>query len=419
MKRTLTDRFLKSVALPPKGKHKDYPDSIVPGLALRHSWTDQKTFVLVSRFPGKKNPTRRAIGSYPALSIDQARTRAREWLDLLQRGIDPATQLAAEVETNLQRQRNTFRAVAESFVEKHVSSRRTAVPIRQLIERKLIAPWGDRPADAIGKRDVLELIESVQQISGVEAARQTLIYIRKLFGWAVARDILAQTPCASISVADLLPPKATRDRVLTDVELTLALKASAEGGGVGYPTGAFTRLLLLTAARRGEVAEATWPEVDLRGATWLLPPARVKNASEHLIPLSAAAVGLLGSFPRFKSGEFLLSTTAGDRPISGFSKLKRRLDKQIADLNGGQPIAEWTWHDLRRTVASGMAGLGVTPHVIEAVLNHRSGIIRGVARTYNRHDFRAEKAHALGIWAAHLDQLERGLPSANVVRLAS
>jgi Arm DNA-binding domain len=178
MKRTLTNRFLKSVAAAAAGKHTDFADSIVPGLAVRVSGTGQKTFVLVSRFPGRKNPTRRAIGSYPAMTVEQARTRARDWLELIERGIDPAVQVASEAETNRQRQSNTFRVVAENFIQKHVGSRRTTIPITQLIERKLISKWGDRPIDSIGKRDVIELIEAVQQISGVEAARQTLIYIR-------------------------------------------------------------------------------------------------------------------------------------------------------------------------------------------------------------------------------------------------
>ena len=86
-------------------------------------------------------------------------------------------------------------------------------------------------------------------------------------------------------------------------------------------------------------------------------------------------------------------------------------------MNAGVPIAPFTWHDLRRSVASGMAALGIAPHVIESILNHRSGVISGVARIYNRHDFRAEKAHALATWAAHLDRLEHGDDAGNVVRL--
>ena len=143
----------------------------------------------------------------------------------------------------------------------------------------------------------------------------------------------------------------------------------------------------------------------------------MKNASEHALPLPAAAIDLLAALPRFAGSDFVFSGTAGRRPISGFSARKAKLDARITALNGGVPIAPFTWHDLRRSAASGMAALGIAPHVIESILNHRSGVISGVARIYNRHDFRAEKAHALATWAAHLDRLEHGAGGGNVVRL--
>ena len=120
---------------------------------------------------------------------------------------------------------------------------------------------------------------------------------------------------------------------------------------------------------------------------------------------------------RFAGSGFVFSGTAGRRPISGFSRHKLALDARIAELNGGIPLAPFTWHDLRRTAASGMAALGIAPHVVEGVLNHRGGVISSVARVYNRYDLRAEKAHALTTWADHLDRLERGDNVGNVVRL--
>ena len=164
--------------------------------------------------------------------------------------------------------------------------------------------------------------------------------------------------------------------MLTDAELTLVMKATAVDG-VGYPTAPYTRFVLMTACRRSEAAEATWAEFNLAQGTWLLPAARVKNASEHALPLPPAAVDLLAALPRFAGSDFVFSDTAGQRPISGFSTRKLKLDARIAELNGGVPIAPFTWHDLRRSVASGMAALGIAPHVIESILNHRSGVISG------------------------------------------
>jgi integrase len=213
-------------------------------------------------------------------------------------------------------------------------------------------------------------------------------------------------PFPLIRIADFLPPKVDRDRVLSDAELVLLLKATAADGGVGYPTEAFARFLLLTACRRGEAAEATWTEFGLVHGTWVLPAARVKNANGHSLPLPPVVVDLLKALPRFATSDVVFSDTGGRRPISGFSTRWIKLNKRMVKLNNGLPIPAWSWHDLRRTAASGMGALGIAPHIIEAILNHRSGTIRGVARTYDRHTYIPEKLHALTTWAAHLDRLE-------------
>ena len=406
-RKTLTDRLLRTLKA-------DTADAVVPGLAVRIGAAGRKTFVFIGRYPGRRNPTRRALGIYPAISLEQARDTARDWMALIQRGIDPAVQVATEREANRVRQSNTFGAVAESFLEKHAASRRTARAIGRLVRGKLISRWRDRPIDTIGKRDVIGMIEDIQEKSGAEMARQSLTYARRLFGWAAARDLFLVNPCTGVATADFLPPKVSRDRVLTDAELALVLKATAPEG-VGYLTAPYTRFLLMTACRRSEAADAVWAEFDLAQGTWLLPAARVKNASEHALPLPRPALDLLAALPRFAGCDFVFTT--GRRPIGALSARKRKLDARIAELNGGVPIAPYTWHDLRRSAASGMAALGIAPHVIESILNHRSGVISGIARIYNRHDFRAEKAHALATWAAHLERLEHGDDAGNVVRL--
>ena len=408
-RKTLTDRLLRTLQA-------DTADAVVPGLAVRIGAAGQKTFVLIGRYPGRRNPTRRAVGLYPAISLEQARDTARDWIALIQRGIDPAVQVAIERETNRVRQSNTFGAVAKSFLEKHAASRRTASAIGRLVRGKLISRWRDRPIDTIGKRDVIDMIEDIQEKSGAAMARQSLAYARRLFGWAAARDLILVNPCAAVATADFLPPKVSRDRVLTDAELSLVLKATA-ADGVGYPTAPFTRFVLLTACRRGEAAGAVWAEFDLAQRTWLLPAARVKNASEHALPLPRRRHRSARGIAALRGLRLRLQRHC--RPASDLrvSHAQGKLDARIAELNAGVPIAPFTWHDLRRSVASGMSALGIAPHVIESILNHRSGVISGVAQIYNRHDFRAEKAHALATWAAHLDRLEHGDGVGNVVRL--
>jgi hypothetical protein len=148
---------------------------------VRIGASGQKTFVLVGRDPGRRNPTRRAIGAYPTISLEQARATARDWLALIPRGIDPAVQVAAEREANRVRQSNTFGPNAELFLTKHAASKRTAGAIGRLVKGKLIARWRDRPFDTLGKRDIINMIEEIRDNNGIEIARQTYTYSRLLF----------------------------------------------------------------------------------------------------------------------------------------------------------------------------------------------------------------------------------------------
>lgn len=153
-------------------------------------------------------------------------------------------------------------------------------------------------------------------------------------------------------------------------------------------------VLLLTAQRRGEVADIRWSEIDFDAATWTIPTSRAKNGATHLVPLSEDALQAIKSVPRLHNCDFVFTTT-GRSPISGSGRLKARLDVSVKGEG-------WRLHDLRRTAATHMAVLGVQPHVIEAVLNHKTGIISGVAAIYNRYAYSVEKRAALELWAQHL-----------------
>jgi integrase len=184
---------------------------------------------------------------------------------------------------------------------------------------------------------------------------------------------------------------------LTETELRLIwLAAESEA----FPFGDIVRLLLLTGQRRGEVAGAAWPEFDLKAQHWLLPAERSKNGLPHLIPLAVPAIEILQSIPRFAGGDFMFGM-GGRNGFSGFSKAKRRLDETITELNDG-PLPEWDIHDLRRSVATGMAKLGVQPIVIEASLNHITGVRSSIASVYNLHSYEQEKREALTRWAEHV-----------------
>ena len=173
---------------------------------------------------------------------------------------------------------------------------------------------------------------------------------------------------------------------------------------------ALLKLLLLTGCRLNEVAGITRAELgDDDGATWNIPGARTKNKRPHVVPLAPLAREILNSVRSIAGEAGLVFTTTGRSPVSGWSKIKRRLDEAMK-------IPTWRLHDLRRTAATGMAEIGIAPHIVEAALNHVSGAKAGVAGTYNRAAYAEEKRAALERWASHVQGLVSERP-ANVVKM--
>jgi len=181
----------------------------------------------------------------------------------------------------------------------------------------------------------------------------------------------------------------SRERVLTPSEL----KKLAEGLGTD-PFSQIVRLLLLTGQRRNEIGHLRWAEIDLAAKVIVLPPERTKNGRLHELPLSRQALAILERLPRRNSSDFLFSK----RGFNDWDRVKDQLDQRL-------DLAPWRLHDLRRTCATGMAELGVQPHIIEAVLNHVSGHKGGVAGVYNRATYAEPMREALQRWADWLDQI--------------
>ena len=165
----------------------------------------------------------------------------------------------------------------------------------------------------------------------------------------------------------------------------------------------FIKLLVLTGQRRAEVAGMTWREVDLAAQLWTLPAARAKNNREHTVPLPDLAAEILRALPRIDDSDLVLTLT-GTRPVSAFRNIKCRLDAVMPP-----DTSSWVLHDIRRTVASGMARLGVNRPVIEKLLNHVSGSFAGIVGVYQRHSFADEKRAAMAAWARHVEQLVSGV----------
>jgi integrase len=354
------------------------------------------------RYRHAGTPRKHTLGAYPAIDLKAARDLASKALRAVAEGRDPGREKIQERAAKP----DTVETVARQFIERHCkrSNRpRTARETQRLLDLHVLPRWRSRLLREISRRDVLDLLDRIVDGGKPIAANRTFSAVRKMFNWAVARDIINTSPCAGVK-----PPTAerSRDRILTDSELRDVWHATIKIGG---PFGALVRLLVLTGQRRDEVAQARWSEVDLDRRMWTLARERVKNDTPHDVPLSKSAVAILQALPRI-GNEYVL-TTNGEAPASNYAKNKRRLDALLPD-----DMLPWRLHDIRRSVASGMARLGVSLPVIERVLNHRSGSFAGIVSVYQKYDFADEKRQALEAWGHHVERLVSGKP-ATVVAL--
>jgi integrase len=182
---------------------------------------------------------------------------------------------------------------------------------------------------------------------------------------------------------------------------------------MGYPFGKLFQLLLLTALRRDEAANACWVEIDMATKLWVIPPERMKGGSAHAVPLTAEISALLESLPRFSGGDFLFSTTGGQRPVSGFSKAKARLDGLMRKELEAQdmPFEDFVIHDIRRTCRTRFSALPVEDIVRELLVAHARP---GLRKVYDLHLYEKEKAQALTLWHSRLKEIIERLGNASV-----
>jgi integrase len=403
---TLTDRFVSSDKRKPAKGRTDFADALVPGLALRVTNTGHKSFVLVARYPlNPKNPTRRALGEYGEITLDQARDKARGWLALIKKGVDPKLQEAKERAEALRKQNNTFAAVAAEFLDRHAAGLAKAEEARRIVEAEFVKRWGARPITDILPEEVAAAIRAIVKRGAPYQAHNAFGYLRRLFNWAIGTHefgIIA-SPVERLSPKDLIGKREARERTLTDGELCAVWNAA---DGMGFPYGPLIRLLILTGQREREVADLSWSEIDFDQKLWTVPAIRMKGDRAHQVPLSTEALALLRALPRFTAGDFVFTTTDGAKAVNGFSKAKARIDK----LSG---VAGWKFHDLRRTMRTHLSALPVQDMVRELVIAHARP---GLHKVYDQHSYLDEKRQCLDLWAARLRGIAEPAPD-NVVIL--
>jgi integrase len=412
-RRQLTVRSVEQLK-PDRKRRREIPDSIDVGLYLVIQPSGTKSWALRYKFHGKSRKATLAK-SYPQLGLLEARVEVRKLKALVAEGRDPA------------RERRDDRAIAkagadtvEAVVERFLASytkRDGTVPrslpeTRRLLEREVVPQWRGRRIGKIKRRDVIDLLDTIKRRGVGVTANRVLAVVRRLFGWLQERDEIEVSPVTGVRAR---APEVKRDRVLTDAEVAGFWKATGE---LGYPFGPLVRMLLVTGQRLGEVAGMSWSEIDLDKAIWKLPPGRTKNARAHVVPLSDLALEIIESLPKIAGERGLLFTTNGESPSSGFSRAKATLDAVMARDGGGLP--PWRLHDLRRTMASGLASVGVDIPVVERCLNHVSGSFAGIVGVYQHHPYEVEKRAAMQAWANRLREIAGERPARdNVVALRS
>lgn len=402
----LTEPAIKRLAKAPAGKRVEKFDRLAPGLCLRVSDKGRKYWIAHYRLDGKLQKL--SLGEWPGLPVDKAREEMRKVRDEAKAGIDPKAarereraeaKAQAEVEAEALR---TFGTVAEEYIKRDLPRLKRGREIEAVIRNRLLPEWRDKPLVSFRKRDAIRLTDELVDEGHHGAALKLHEVIRRVFSWAAGRDELEASPFAS-----LRPPvgKEPRQRALSHPEIRILWRVC---DGEGFPWGSMLKLLLLTGQRRGEVAGMRWSELDdpENPTVWTIPAERSKSARQHRVPLSAPARAILASLPRINHPETekpeFVFTTNGRTATSGFSKTADRIRaavEKVAKAEGVEVGTDFRWHDLRRTMRTELARIGVDERTAEKILNHAGD---GLSRVYNVHSYEREKAAALDRWADEL-----------------
>jgi len=370
-------------ALKPALRDEVYWDAALSGFGVKVTPKGRKVFIALYRIRGGRSRLRKyTIGPYGKLTLHHARATAQRVFAERFEGRDPAGE-----KLELRRREVVDRVddLIEAFASEHLAGIRSGKAVARALRREVIPVWGHRSIHDIKRRDISTLVFQVAAQRTPNSAHRLLKGIKRFFSWCLGRAILESSPALGIQSGYR---EVSRDRVLNDEELERIIRAAREISG---PFGGIVEFLALTGQRREEVNQMVWDEVDLDRGVWTLPAARAKNGRLHVVHLSEQAVAILNYPDRGRA--YIFSNTA--RPYQRFNRMKRRLDA----LSG---VEDWVLHDLRRTCVSGMARLGIAPHIADKILNHQSGTISGVAAIYQRHEFLAERKEALERWGAHM-----------------
>lgn len=393
-------------ACPESGHEAIYRDTEVTGFSLKVTPSNSKIFFFQYRIGGRAGITRKIkIGKFPAVKPDEARKVAMQYAAEVARKLDPQERLKKETNIRLKSHENAFGKLFETYSTKQLSQNRSGAEAKRLIEREFFPTLKNTAINSVDRADISKIINRIYVRDAPYAANRTLSFVKTFFRWAVGEGYLQGDPTSGMQKP--FKGESARERVLSADEIKVLWKQFEE---LKYPFDSALKLLLLTGQRRDEVGSVRWQDLDLSKGLWLLPRDFTKNKLPHQVPLQGMALDIIKDIPkqafkdeatnRTKPSEYVFTTT-GKTPISGWSKIKDRIEEASIDnkTKVKDKIKDWRIHDLRRTVSSNLGDLGYHDGDIGMLLNHQS---RGVTAVYNRSAYLDKKKEMLEKWEEKL-----------------
>ena len=387
----LNEQVIRALETPDKA-HRIWYDGDIPGFGIRVTKAGARSFVLNYWIEGRER--RLTIGSWPSWTATAARNRAKELRREIEQGLDP---LASKEQ---RRAAPTFADVAGEYLEKHASKKKSGDRDAEYLKRDVLPNWGGWKAEDIKRRDIIALVDAKAARAPV-AANRLLACVRKVFNWAISRDLLETNPCIQVRAPGV---ERRRDRVLSEHEMLTFWQSLDQADEITATVKSSLRLILVTAQRSGEVCEMEWADID--GAWWTVPADKAKNGLSHRVPLAELALAQLE--PYRDSSRWVFRSRRGDKPVQT-NVLAEAVRRQNCF---GLP--HFTPHDLRRTAATGMGSLGVHRFVLARVLNH---VESGVTSVYDRASYDGDKRKALAKWDRKLRSIITGEAPARVAAI--
>ena len=432
----LTDDLIRALPFAPD-THSRYEisDASVENLRIRIG-SKRKSFVLEARFGGSESSSRRRLGVFPDLTTEAARVAAHGWNKQVKGGVDPAIGAAEAEKAESLRLRSTFASVMEDYLA-YIPTRERSLNASQdtaFIRRNILNPatngWMGKPISEITDAEVAALVKSIHDRPARTQAFHCFRHLKTFFGWAMHPDRrwqigLDRNPVEYLKAKQLGLRIKDRTRVLEYEETRAYLLACS---ATPQPYGPCLRVLVETGQRRGAVSRMKWSHINFVRKLWTIPGNTSKIEDAHLMPLSDRVIGLLHSLRDAQPeghGDYVFSTTNGQKPIDNFSDLK--LSKSDAPSLNGADVAKgrferlmlesletlapgavrepWVWHDVRRTVRTHLEPISGRAEVAETAIGHSRD---GIVRVYNLYKYRAEIRRAFNQWSELLAKVERG-----------